>query len=168
MDPQANTAQGVGDELLSNAKSVGSSAVNRLHSEIDDRKGDAVEQVKSASAAIKQASEGLDQSAPKWLKSAVEQGAKQFQKFADSLEHTDSRELLGQVSNFARNSPGTFLFACAAVGFAGARVFKAGGSTNAPSQLGPVGDSPQSVSGRYVQGGGQASLSPAAPHGEFA
>lgn len=167
MDPQATNAQGLGNELLSGAKDVGTSAVNRIHSEIDDRKGDAVNQVKSVSTAIKQVSDGLDQNAPSWLKSAVEQGAQQVQKFADTLEHTDSRELMSQVSSFARTSPGTFLAACAAVGFAGARIFKAGSSSNAPTQLGPVGDSPQSVSDQYSQGG-QSPFSPSTSRGEFA
>ena len=167
MDPQANTAQGVGNELLSDAKNVGNSAVNRMRSEIDNRKGDAVNQVKSVSTAIKQVSDGLDQNAPSWLKSAVEQGAQQVQQFADTLEHTDSRELMSQVSSFARSSPGIFLAACAAVGFAGARVFKAGSSNNTPTQPGPVGDSPQSAPSQYTQGG-PAPLSPASTRGEFA
>ena len=167
MDPQANTAQGVGNELLADAKGVGTSAVNRLHSEIDTRKGDAATQVKSVSNAIKRVSDGLDPNAPSWLKTAIEQGAQQVQKFADTLEHTNSRELMGQVNDLARSSPGTFLAACAAAGFAAARVFKAGGSSNTPAQLGPVGDRPQSVSNQYIDGS-QAPSSLAKPRGEFA
>ena len=137
--PQSDTAPEVGSELLSDAKGVGTSAVNRLHSEVDARKGDAASQVKSVSSAIEKAREGLDTNAPAWLKSAFDQGAQQVQKFADTLEQKDSRQLITEVSDFARGSPGTFLSACAAAGFAAARIFKAGGSEISPSQPGPVG-----------------------------
>ena len=136
--PQSDTAPGVGSELLGDAKGVDTSAVNRLHSEVDARKGDAASQVKSVSSAIEKARDGLDINAPAWLKSAFDQGAQQVQKFADTLEQKDSRELVTEVSDFARGSPGTFLAACAAAGFAAARIFKAGGSENSPSQPGPV------------------------------
>jgi len=139
MQPPSDPDQGIGSELLTDAKSVGSSAVNRLHSEVDTRKADAATQVKSVSSAIEQAAGGLDANAPTWLKSALEQGAQQVQKFADTLEQKDSRQLVTQVSDFARGSPGTFLAACAAAGFAAARIFKAGSSDNAPLQPGPIG-----------------------------
>ncbi|WP_324808763.1 hypothetical protein SH584_04100 [Sphingomonas sp. LY29] len=137
--PQSDTAPAVGSELLDDAKGVGTSAVNRLHSEVDARKSDAATQVKSVSSAIEKARDGLDTNAPAWLKSAFDQGAQQVQRFADTLEQKDSRQLVNEVSDFARGSPGTFLAACAAAGFAAARIFKAGGSENSPSQLGPVG-----------------------------
>ncbi len=145
MQPQSDSTGGVGSELLSDAKDFGISAINRLHSEVDSRKGDAVDQVKSVSTAIGQAAGGLDASAPAWLKSAFEQGAQQVQKFADTLEHKDSRQLVNEVNDFAKSSPGTFLAACAAAGFAAARIFKSGGGNNMPSQLGPIG-SPNSSS----------------------
>jgi hypothetical protein len=138
MEPQSDTIQGVGNELLSDAKDVGTSAVNRIHSEVDARKSDAASQVKSVSSAIGQAAGTLDPNAPTWLKSALEQGAEQVQKFADTLERKDSRQLVSDVSDFARGSPGTFLAACAAAGFAAARIFKAGSTQSTPTQIGPV------------------------------
>lgn len=134
MQPQSDTLPGVGTELMSDAKDVGSSAVNRLHSEVDARKGDAATQVKSVSTAIQSAAGNLDESTPAWLKSAFEQGAQQVQKFAETLEQKDSRQIVNQISDFARSSPGTFLAACAAAGFAAARIFKAGGAENTPTQ----------------------------------
>jgi len=140
MESQSDTAQGVGKELLADAKDVGTTAVNRLHSEVDARKGDAASQAKSVSTAIEQAGDGLDANAPTWLKSAFEQGARQVQKFADTLEQKDSRQLVSAASDFARGSPGTFLAACAAAGFAAARIFKAGSSENTPQQPGSIGN----------------------------
>ena len=51
MQPPSDTAA-VGNELLTDAKDVGTTAVNRLHSEVDARKGDAATQAKSVSSAI--------------------------------------------------------------------------------------------------------------------
>lgn len=167
MQPQSDSVGGVGNELLSDAKDVGSTAVNRLHSEVDTRKGDAATQVKSVSSALKDTAGGLDPSAPTWLKSALEQGAQQVQKFADTLEQKDSRQLVKEVSDFARNSPGTFLAACAAAGFAATRIFKAGSSENTPAQPDPVGF--QNTPGSSQPSSfGSSTGSVSAPRGEFA
>jgi len=168
MQPQSDTVQGVGNELLSDAKGVGTSAVNRLHSEVDARKGDAATQVKSVSSAIEQTAGSLDPAAPTWLKSAFEQGAQQVQKFAETLEQKDSRQLVNEVSDFARGSPGTFLAACAAAGFAAARVFKAGSSENTPTQPGPIGTGDESMGDRQPGSTSPASFSTNTPRGEFA
>lgn len=168
MQPQSEGGPGVGQELLSDGKNVGKSAINRVHSEVDARKGDAVTHVKSVSSAIGQAADGLDPTAPTWLKSAFEQGAQQVQKFADTLEHKDSRQLVNDVSDFARGSPGTFLAACAAAGFAAARIFKAGSSENTPAQPASIGSSNTygtSQSSRYAP---TNDFGADAPSGEFA
>lgn len=166
MQPQSGSVQGVGGELLSDAKDVGSSAVNRLHSEVDARKGDAASQVKSVSSAIEKAADGLDVNAPTWLKSAFEQGAQQVQKFADTLEQKDSRQLVNDVSDFARGSPGTFLAACAAAGFAAARIVKAGGSENRPMQIGAIGNDHNSGATTPTPSV-QSSFASATPRGDF-
>lgn len=147
METQTQSNQGVGQELLADAKGVGATAVNRLHSEVDNRKGEAATQVKSISSAIDRAADGLDGDAPAWLKSAFTQGAQQVQKFADALENKDSRQIVNDVSDFARKSPMTFLAACAAAGFAASRIFQAGSKSNVPSQPEPVGMGQQSGGG---------------------
>lgn len=166
MQPISQTATPVGTELLSDAKNVGSSAVNRIYSEVDARKGDAVTQVQAVSSTIERAAEGLDPNAPTWLKTALEQGAEQIKSFADTLEQNDSRQMASQVTEFAKRSPGTFLGACAAVGFAAARVFKAGSGANEPTQIGsvsPVQSMPPLSSDSPHTGG----FNPAAPRGEL-
>lgn len=166
MQPISETATPVGTELLSDAKTVGSSAVNRIHSEVDARKNDAVTQVHAVSSTIERAAESLDPNAPTWLKSVLEQGAEQIKSFADTLEHNDSRQMASQVTEFAKRSPGTFLGACAAVGFAAARVFKAGSGANEPTHMGsvsPVQSMPPLSSDSTNTGGFNA----AAPRGEF-
>ena len=166
MQPISQTATPVGTELLSDAKNVGSSAVNRIYSEVDARKGEAVTQVQAVSSTIERAVEGLDPNAPTWLKTALEQGAEQIKSFADTLEQNDSRQMASQVTEFAKRSPGTFLGACAAVGFAAARVFKAGSGTHEPTQIGSV--SPvQSMSPLSSDSTNTAGFNPAAPRGEL-
>ncbi|MFN3618827.1 hypothetical protein [Sphingorhabdus sp.] len=167
MQPQSETAKPVGAELLSDAKNVGSTAVDRLHSEVDARKGDAVTQVQAVSSTIERAVEGLDANAPSWLKSALEQGAQQVKSFAETLDQNDSRQMVTQVSEFAKRSPGTFLGACAAVGFAAARVFKAGSDEQSPTQLNAVsGVEPiPTMTTDTTMGGSQ--INPNMPRGEF-
>lgn len=124
----------IADELRSDAKELGSSAKERIHSEVETRKSSAADQAKSVSSALERTAGELDNDAPQWLQSALRKGATQIQRFADSIEQKDSREILSDVRTFARDNPTTFLAACAAVGFAAARVFKAGGSDD-PSQF---------------------------------
>ena len=133
---QQSQAQGSGtgrqsgdaaSELRSDAKQLGSTAADRLHSEVDARKDTAVNQANSVSSAMQRTAGDLGDDAPAWLKSTIQQGADQIQRFASTLEQKDSREILNDVQSFARERPGTFLAACAAAGFAAARILKAGG-----------------------------------------
>ncbi|WP_118857469.1 hypothetical protein [Sphingomonas mesophila] len=124
-----STQPGPAAEIGEDAKQLGTKAANRLHSEVDARKETAVDQAKSVSSAIEKVTGELDQNAPDWLKSALRQGAQKVQAFAETIEQKDSRALMRDAQDFARNNPGTFLAACAAIGFAAARVFKAGAET---------------------------------------
>jgi ElaB/YqjD/DUF883 family membrane-anchored ribosome-binding protein len=153
---------GAGSELRANAQQLGSTAASRLHSEVDARKETAVNQAQSVSAAIGQAAEGLGEDTPDWLKSAFRQGAQQIQRLADTIEQKDSRQLMSDAQSFARNNPGTFLAACAAVGFAAARVLKAGAEQQRSGQTGQTGQTRQNAeTGQYGgsqgYGAGQAS-----------
>jgi hypothetical protein len=141
---ESGSSSGTGEQLKTDAKQLGATASNRLHSELDARKGTAATQARSVSSAIGQAAEGLDDGAPQWLRSAFQQGAQQVQRFADSLEQKDSRQILSDVQDLARNNPGAFIAGCAALGFAAARILKAGApdasatAQSRPSQLPPV------------------------------
>lgn len=132
---QGSSQSGMTEELKSDAKELGSSAKDRIHSEVESRKGTAAQQARSVSSAMQRTAGELDQDAPEWLKSAIRKGADQIQRFADTIEQKDSREILSDVRQFARDNPTTFLAACAAAGFAAARVLKAGGSDD-PQRFG--------------------------------
>lgn len=137
--PPTQGTGGATDELRSDAQQLTSRTANRIYSEVDARKGNAAEQAKSVSNAIQTAAGQLDESAPTWLKSAFQQGADQIQRFAETIEQKDSRQILNEVQNFARDRPALFLGACAAAGFAAARIFKAGGEEQASQQFGQTG-----------------------------
>ena len=67
MEYHSDSNQGVGSELMTDAKGVGTSAVNRLHSEVEARKGDAATQVVAVSSAIERVAGELDDNAPSGL-----------------------------------------------------------------------------------------------------
>ena len=138
-------SSGTSDELRSDAKQMKSKAAERLHSEVDARKGEAASQAKSVSNAMQKAAGELDDS-PDWLRSAFRQGAEQVQRFAQTLEQKDSRQIFNEVQNFARQRPAMFLGACAAAGFAASRVFRAGGEQQSGEQYGSSSQGGQSQS----------------------
>jgi hypothetical protein len=128
MESPSESAGGLRDELRDDAQTMTDTAKQRLHSEVDARKGGAVEQVKSLSSALGSAANQLGGNSPSWMKSAFEQGAQQLQRLADTFEQKDSRQLSREVQQLAAQNPGTFLAGCALAGFAAARVFRAGAS----------------------------------------
>lgn len=151
----SHSSGGAAGELKADAQQLGSKAADRIHIEVDARKGEAVSQAQTVSSAIRQTADGLDESAPAWLKSALKQGAQQIQRFADSIEQKDSRQLMRDAQDFARNNPGTFLAACAFAGFAAARIFKAGGEQQASQQF--SGGSEFGVGDEFVRGSSRTS-----------
>lgn len=134
MQSPTESEAGMRGELRSDAQQLSMSASNRIHDEIDARKGAAAEQAKSVSSAIDRAASELEDGTPQWLKSAFQHGAKEVQRFADSLERKDSRQIMRDIQAMARNNPTAFLAGCAALGFAAARVFKAGAPESFPTQ----------------------------------
>lgn len=125
------------DRLKQDGVALKDKAIDRLTSEADSRKGMVSQQLKSVSSALGAAEDGLSKQegeSPEWLKSGLRQVATTVGDLADRVQNKGSAELVGEVKTFAQNNPATFLFACAAVGFAAARVFKASDSeSSAPT-----------------------------------
>jgi hypothetical protein len=145
----ASTSSGGGElreELRGDAQTVTNTAKQRLLAEADARKGTAADQAKSLSSALETAAGELSNS-PAWLRSVFEQGAQTLQRFAETIEQKDSRQITRDVQNLARQHPGTFLAGCAAAGFAAARVLKAGvgGDSAAMSGTQPAQAMPQAA-----------------------
>lgn len=136
MESPSSTTGDLRQELRGDAQTVTDTAKERLHSEVDSRKGEAVGQAKTLSSALEDAAGKLDPNTPNWLRSALQQGARTIQQLADSVEQKDSRQLSRDVQQLARQNPGTFLAGCALVGFAAARVLRAGTSAAAETGTG--------------------------------
>lgn len=167
--PSSEAGGSPGAELRSDAQRLGTTAANRIHSEVDARKDTAAAQARSVSSVVERAAGDMDQDTPEWLKSALQQGARKIQTFADSIEQKDSRELMRDAQSFARNNPGTFLAACAVAGFAAARIFKAGGEQQSGSQF-RQGEQQgrRSYSDRQMSPSSQAGTAGEKMRGEFA
>ena len=166
MQPQPHSGSGTTRELASDAKHMGESALNRVHSEIDARKDGAASQARSVSSAMDRAAGNLDDGAPDWFKSALQKGAQQVQRFADTIERKDSRQLFQEISDFARQSPGTFLAGCAAAGFAAARIAKAGSEAPDPAGGMPSTGSAMGSSHNAPSSAGQQAYESSYPSGQ--
>lgn len=117
-----------GDALKQDANRLKNSVGERARQEADLRKGQATQVAGSASSALNSAAEELQQNpeAPDWMASALQQAARKIETLSSHVEGRNVEELAGEVSDFARRNPGTFLAASAAVGFIAARVLRAG------------------------------------------
>jgi hypothetical protein len=134
METGSGSPGNLATELRSDAATVTDSAKQRLHSEIDARKGGAAGQARTLASALSSASDELGQDSPSWLRSVFDTVSQTVGRLADTVEQKDSRELTQEVQQIAREHPGSFLAACAFAGFAAARVMQAGarGSTGSP------------------------------------
>ncbi|MBI1403117.1 MAG: hypothetical protein GC147_07885 [Porphyrobacter sp.] len=136
MTTQSRTASGGGenahseirDDLKHDADRLKDSAGARAKQEAESRKGQAAQVAGSASSALDTAADDLrnNPDAPDWMASALQQASRSIDRMAEHIDGRSVDELGGEVAGFARRSPGTFLAASAAAGFAAARVLRAG------------------------------------------
>jgi hypothetical protein len=133
MDNSPNTARDLREELREDAGRVTSAAADKLQSGANSHKDEAARQAKGLSSALDKTAHELGSDSPDWLRSALQQGARTLDRLARDVEAKDSRALLADVRHIARDHPGTFLAGCAALGFAAARVLKAGGAASGQS-----------------------------------
>lgn len=160
---QDQNAPGTGslhDELREDTARVTRAAADRLQSEGDSRKGQVVEQARAVSSALGNAAEGLDADTPSWVKSALEQGAKSIEQLAQAIDGKDSRQLFGDVQQFARQRPTSFLAGCALLGFAASRVFKAGGNQAQTSPAASSASNPPAPNYGYYPAEGTGAATP--------
>jgi hypothetical protein len=122
------TTSGVRDELAQDAGRLKQTVTDRARQEAESRKGEVVQVAGSASAALQSAADDLQNNpdAPDWMATALQQAARQIDRLAGQVEGRSVSDLGGEVAQFARSNPVTFLAASAAAGFAAARVLRAG------------------------------------------
>jgi hypothetical protein len=127
--PGATTAPSeITDELKHDASRLKDNVGARAKQEAESRKGAAVNLAGSATSALDSAAQDLrdNPDAPDWMASALQQAARSIDGFAQRIDGRSIDQLGDDVAEFARRSPGTFLAASAAAGFAAARIFRAG------------------------------------------
>ncbi len=126
-DQTAQTPQ-MAQDLKQDAARLKDTVGARARQEAESRKGQAAHLAGSASSALETAAQDLrdNPEAPDWMASALQQAARKIQEFASHVDGRSVEDLGSDVADFARRSPGTFLIASAAAGFAAARVLRAG------------------------------------------
>lgn len=124
----AGGASEIKRELGDDAQRLTHTAAQQAESKAREGQQQATQTARAASSAIQKAADELsqDDQAPAWLASAASSAARQVGQFAEQIESTSPREAARWITDFARNSPGSFLTASAAIGFAAARVLRAG------------------------------------------
>lgn len=126
--PDTGQSAGVGEELEGDAARLKDTIQGRASQEAETLKGQASDAVGSASSALNKAADELqrDDNAPDWLATAMKQAAGRIDAMAGQIQGGDLSQIGQNVADFARKSPGAFLAASAAAGFAAARVLRAG------------------------------------------
>jgi hypothetical protein len=125
---QQSSRPDVAEDLKHDAARLKDSVGTRARQEAESRKGQAASLAGSASSALETAAQDLrdNPDAPDWMASALQQAARKIEGLARQVEGRSIDDLGGDIAAFARRSPGTFLAASAAAGFAAARVLRAG------------------------------------------
>jgi hypothetical protein len=125
---ETGTQDNLRGELKGDALRLKDTARTQAERKAEQQKESAAKTAHSASAAIDTAAEGLrqDADAPQWLASAFAGAARQVDDLANRLHDRSSRDIVAELSRFARQRPMAFLTASAAVGFAVARLARAG------------------------------------------
>jgi hypothetical protein len=115
-------------DLRHDAARLKESVGARARQEAESRKGQAAHLAGSASSALETAAQDLrdNPDAPDWMATALQSTARRIEELARHVDGRSIDELGRDIAGFARRSPGTFLAASAAAGFAAARVLRAG------------------------------------------
>lgn len=118
----------VAAELKNDAARLKDTMGARAKQEAESRKGQAVQVAGSASTALNTAADDLraNPDVPDWMATALQQAARKIEGLASHVDGRNIDELGQEVAEFGRRSPGAFLAASAAAGFAAARVLRAG------------------------------------------
>lgn len=125
---QDHPVSGMSEDLKNDAARLKDSLGTRARQEAETRKGQAAHLAGSASTALETAARDLrdNPEAPDWMATALQSAARRIEGLARHVDGRSVDQLGADIAEFARRSPGTFLVASAAAGFAAARVLRAG------------------------------------------
>lgn len=158
---------GVKQELASDAKTLGAAARGKVEEQATAGKEQATQAARSTSSALNKAVDAMrdGNETPEWLTKGFERAAREIDKLAGSFEGKDMRAITGDVTDFARRSPVTFLGASAALGFVAARFLRAGSDYGAHQ---PSGQQTGSTGGTDFGAGSYASTQGLSGQDDFA
>ena len=121
-----------GDAVVREAQELGDRAIDTAKEMADQQKVAGAERVEHVAQALRSSAEELgssEQQLAEWVGSA----AGQLEGFAETLREKDLSALISEVEDFGRRQPAVFMGAAVALGFAIARVAKAGSAATGQS-----------------------------------
>lgn len=159
----ANPVPDMTEDLKHDAARLKDSVGARARQEAEARKGQAAHLAGSASSALETAAQDLrdNPDAPDWMASALQGAARRIEGLAAHVDGRSVDQLGNDVAEFARRSPGTFLLASAAAGFAAARVLRAGADRKRHAGQGDTQDAGQWPADENVMPSGTGGFTPA-------
>ncbi|WP_131195728.1 hypothetical protein [Lichenihabitans psoromatis] len=111
------------DDAKGSLTAMASDARGKLSEIVDDQKSAGAEHLSRFAKAAQSAAGELDEKNPQVAR-LVRDAASSIDRFADDLQHRDLRDVLEQVTTFARKQPVAFFAGSVLAGFALARFLK--------------------------------------------
>ncbi|MFE8596245.1 hypothetical protein [Archangium violaceum] len=93
---------------------------DRVYHQIDDRKGEFIENLQGFVSTLENASQNADGFSQQLLDGA----AGYVRRFSDRIENGSTEELVRDAKQFIREKPAPFFAGCIALGFLAARILK--------------------------------------------
>ena len=139
------TAKDQASGIADAAKDFASTATGKVSSALNDQKAAGADYIGSIAQAVKRAAGEFEGEVPQ-AATYIHQTAERIDSVASAVRDRDMRELVGEVTDFARRQPTLFFGGAMVLGFAALRFFKStanDGRTRSASQ-------------NYTGGAGQA------------
>ena len=144
-DAGSSTTQGIVADAKSTLSNVASNAGEKAVSRLDEQKSKAAEGLGSVAQALRQTSDQLrDQNQGANVHQYVTSAADQLQRLSGYLQSTNTREIVGNIEQFARNQPALFIGGAFVLGLIGARFLKSSAPPSYGASSGNYGYSSES------------------------
>lgn len=117
------TAKDQASGIADAAKDFASSATGKVSSALNDQKAAGADYIGSIAQAVKRAAGEFEGEVPQ-AATYIRQTAERIDNVASAVRERDMRELVGEVTDFARRQPTLFFGGAMVLGFAALRFFK--------------------------------------------
>jgi uncharacterized phage infection (PIP) family protein YhgE len=117
-------ASQIADQAKSQVTAIASQATDQVKQQISTHKDKAAESLTSVSQAVRQTADSLSQNGQPQIASAVTTVASQIDNLTDYLKNRDIDQIVGEVSDYARQNPQVFIGGAFLLGIAFARFLK--------------------------------------------